>query len=30
MLERQDGEYEFAFVEMTDAEVEALGEFPGW
>lgn len=25
-----DGEYEFEHVGMTDAEVEALGEFPGW
>jgi len=25
-----DGTYEFEFVNMSDAEVEALGEFPGW
>ena len=26
----EDGAYEFEFREMTDAEVEALGEFEGW
>jgi hypothetical protein len=26
----EDGVYEFEFREMTDAEVEALGEFEGW
>lgn len=25
-----DGVYEFKFVEMTDEEVDAMGEFPGW
>lgn len=25
-----DGIYEIAFVDMTEAECEALGEFPGW
>jgi hypothetical protein len=26
----ENGIYEFEFREMTDAEVEALGEFEGW
>ena len=26
----EDGAYEFRFVEMTDEEYEALGDFPGW
>ena len=26
----EDGTYDIEFVQMTDAEVEALGEFPGW
>jgi hypothetical protein len=25
-----DGEFEFSFVLMTDEQVEALGDFPGW
>lgn len=25
-----DGEYEFAFVMMSDEECDSLGEFPGW
>lgn len=25
-----DGVFEFEFVKMTEAEVEALGDFPGW
>lgn len=26
----EDGDYEFLFVDMTEAEIEAKGEFPGW
>ena len=26
----EDGQFEIRFIEMTDAEVEALGEFAGW